>query len=533
MDYDAPTDSRNATSRSHLSIPHRSRADRKIAGVAGGLGRSLGIDPILIRVAFAVLALFGGSGVLLYCLGWLLMPADGDEVSAAAALAGKGRSSASPALTIALIIIALASAGSVFSWGIPFWPVLIAAAVVFVLLAHRRAERCPRHGGHDGRRDFRRDFGRAAIRADWSARADEFAERVSAWGNRIGEQASRWADEWTGRRPSTPGEGASRSASAAEYDDGSGHSDAGEAGRSDDPAAGAASGAGAARNPDAAAEPTEPAGPPSPDELLTMGLAGESPGGRRTPPAWDPLGAAPFAWDLPEPGPDPAAAAAYPSDGDRAGAGRMRGAGIGRLFLGVALLLGGLLAGGVFAGWWSLGWATIAGIALGVIGLGLIAASFRGRGGRRLIGPGIILAVLTLGFTVSGVTGTTGFGTTTWKPVDAAALQSSYQWNAGQATLDLSAIGDVPHDGTTVTAAVRAGQLTVLVPSGVSVEANCYARLGAVDCLGSTGSGVRTSRSGHAGGTDGASGGSTGSPAGGVLTLDVSANTGRVVVRHG
>jgi phage shock protein PspC (stress-responsive transcriptional regulator) len=50
--------------------------DRVVAGVSGGLGRHFGVDPVVFRVVFAVLALFGGLGVLLYGLGWLLMPAD-------------------------------------------------------------------------------------------------------------------------------------------------------------------------------------------------------------------------------------------------------------------------------------------------------------------------------------------------------------------------------------------------------------------------------------------------------------------------
>lgn len=47
-----------------------------LAGVAGGLGRHFGLDPVLFRVGFAVLALFGGSGLLLYVLLALLVPSD-------------------------------------------------------------------------------------------------------------------------------------------------------------------------------------------------------------------------------------------------------------------------------------------------------------------------------------------------------------------------------------------------------------------------------------------------------------------------
>jgi phage shock protein C len=42
--------------------------------VCGGVGRYLGVDSVLIRVAIVVLAIVGGGGVLLYILGWILIP---------------------------------------------------------------------------------------------------------------------------------------------------------------------------------------------------------------------------------------------------------------------------------------------------------------------------------------------------------------------------------------------------------------------------------------------------------------------------
>lgn len=63
----------------------RSRDDRVIAGVAGGLGRHLGIDPVVVRLGFVVLTLAGGSGVLAYLVAWLVIPeeAPGDATTAA------------------------------------------------------------------------------------------------------------------------------------------------------------------------------------------------------------------------------------------------------------------------------------------------------------------------------------------------------------------------------------------------------------------------------------------------------------------
>lgn len=54
--------------------PLRSRTDKVIAGVAGGLGRYLGVQPLILRIAFVVLAVTGGPGILLYILGWIFIP---------------------------------------------------------------------------------------------------------------------------------------------------------------------------------------------------------------------------------------------------------------------------------------------------------------------------------------------------------------------------------------------------------------------------------------------------------------------------
>ena len=54
---------------------YRLRNARWVAGVASGLGAYLEVDANLVRLAFFILGLFGGLGVILYIVGWLLMPA--------------------------------------------------------------------------------------------------------------------------------------------------------------------------------------------------------------------------------------------------------------------------------------------------------------------------------------------------------------------------------------------------------------------------------------------------------------------------
>jgi phage shock protein C len=53
---------------------YRSNTDRKFAGVAGGLGEYFVMDPLLVRLAFVVLALAGGGGFLIYIVMWIVTP---------------------------------------------------------------------------------------------------------------------------------------------------------------------------------------------------------------------------------------------------------------------------------------------------------------------------------------------------------------------------------------------------------------------------------------------------------------------------
>lgn len=53
---------------------HRSRSNKIIGGVCGGLGESLNIDPTIIRLVFAAALIFFGVGPLVYLVLWIIMP---------------------------------------------------------------------------------------------------------------------------------------------------------------------------------------------------------------------------------------------------------------------------------------------------------------------------------------------------------------------------------------------------------------------------------------------------------------------------
>jgi phage shock protein C len=53
---------------------YRSKTNRKLAGVCGGLAQYFNIDATLIRVLFVLLAVLGGSGLVLYLAMWIIVP---------------------------------------------------------------------------------------------------------------------------------------------------------------------------------------------------------------------------------------------------------------------------------------------------------------------------------------------------------------------------------------------------------------------------------------------------------------------------
>ena len=72
---------------------YRIRDGRLVAGVCAGLAAYFGIDPTLVRLAFVLVTLFGGLGVLFYLFAWIVIPEEGgDGTSIAENLVNKRRS---------------------------------------------------------------------------------------------------------------------------------------------------------------------------------------------------------------------------------------------------------------------------------------------------------------------------------------------------------------------------------------------------------------------------------------------------------
>jgi len=370
--------------------PHRRRDDRKIAGVAAAIGRRYGIDPILVRIALVVATVYGGIGILVYLLGWLLLPEEGDEVSAAEALIGHGRSSMSKPLTVVLAIALIPASSGIFTGSLSaLFALAVVSGAVYLLHRHRGGTPVPT--------------------AQYAAMATPVDTPAAA-----------------GRVQDTPPH---------------------QAGRVQD-----------------------------------------APPHQQTPPAWDPLGVAPFAWDLPEPspaGPPPAPPV------------KRRRSAVTPVTLALALMVGGVAAivamsSDVF------GPLEVAGLTLGVIGLGLVAGSFV-RGGRGLIAVAIPLALVTYALSVvpfDRFDPRYGVGDEMWVPKTVGELNEPFRHSVGHAVLDLRQL-DLTDSNQRIEVDVElgVGDLDVLLPPDVDVEASCNVGVGAIKCLGDEDQGPQASAS--------------------------------------
>lgn len=129
---------------------YRSRKDRIIAGVAGGLGEYFDIDPVIIRIIFVVAGLVGGSGILAYIICWIIIPQESlehaapgssakrptpkEELPASTIESSPRRASIPGILLIVLGVLFLAhNLLPRFQFG-DFWPVLLIVIGIAILL---------------------------------------------------------------------------------------------------------------------------------------------------------------------------------------------------------------------------------------------------------------------------------------------------------------------------------------------------------------------------------------------------------------
>ncbi|MET0190214.1 MAG: PspC domain-containing protein [Pseudonocardia sediminis] len=235
------------------------------------------------------------------------------------------------------------------------------------------------------------------------------------------------------------------------------------------------------------------------------------------PPSWDPLGAAPFAWDLPEPGPEPAPPVAPRSR-------------LTPITLGIALVAAGIVAVLALTAPGLFGVAAVPATALAVVGVGLVVGAFR-HVGRWLIPFALVLAAATwLAAAVPWADLDDGAGDVTAAPRTAAELAPEYRLGAGDITLDLRGLDLTATPGVPVTpvrtsAQLGLGTVTVLVPPGADLVARGDVGVGDISLDGRAVDGAPVSTTVNDPGPDG--------PGGRPIELDLHAEAGSVVVTRG
>ena len=344
-----------------------------LAGVAAGIARWLGIDPILVRVALVVLTIIGGSGILLYLAGWLFIPEDGRPDSAGERFFRNNNALAiTAAVVIAVVVVSPMLAWGMWDGGIGFGGVvllLLAIAGVFALT----------------RRDTpsEQDAGTPAV-----------ASSPIVTDGPLTQPTAESAPTSTQRAPTT-----------------------------------------------VIAHPTTPLPP--------------------VPPA--------------PPGPPSAPPESWQSEPPQSPTPPREKSVLGRLTLGLALLVSGSLVALDMADVIAVDAVTVVASGLTVVALGLLVGTFLGRS-RGLIAAGIVLALalIPLSAMPNGIDWNAGkgVGDRTYRVQSAEDLEAEYAMGAGELTLDLrNAELDGVHD---VDVSLGAGELIVMLPQNaipVTVDA--------------------------------------------------------------
>jgi phage shock protein PspC (stress-responsive transcriptional regulator) len=131
----------NTTAQPAVKRLERSRDDRMLAGVCGGLARYFDLNAAFYRVGFVVLTLLGGAGILIYLAAALVIPEEGKADSIAAEALRERREKPWQVIGLGLIGVAIAcllSRATLWPRGDAAWILVLLAGAV-ILWTQRRA----------------------------------------------------------------------------------------------------------------------------------------------------------------------------------------------------------------------------------------------------------------------------------------------------------------------------------------------------------------------------------------------------------
>ncbi|MDJ0400858.1 PspC domain-containing protein [Rhodococcus rhodochrous] len=474
--------------------PVRLPKEGHIAGVCSGIGVRYGVDPVLIRVVFVASALFGGGGLVLYLAAWLLFPRHGDQVSSLESLVGRGPSSDSTTKVVVILVALAIAAGAIGpvgagSGGSGFIGTLLLLGGWW-LLYQRRPEPpvlpAPEGTSFSTQGAFPQPPVTNSYCSPWGA-------HTGAWNMHAGPAAT-----------ATPSAEATPPAQATDATEAMDITDASVTGTPAQGTDAPAPGTGTTASTDTTERKTSPMPDLRKDTDVPLPGVDELTPHRSAPPAWDPLGVAPFAWDLPEPAPkhEPAVVT-------------NRRSRLTTTVLGLAVIAAAVT--GALGAAADLAWVTparVGAVALAVIGLGLLIGAFLHRGHGLLVVTGPLLGFVVLA-SIAGPVDTSNWGNRTWAPTSADQLEPEYSFQFGAMTLDLRGL-ELTEDRT-VQVDGRFGSVEVLLPENLDVRADCTVGPGEI-------------RGCPAPGIDG---GADGVDDGPVLNLNANMEFGSLEVRRG
>jgi phage shock protein PspC (stress-responsive transcriptional regulator) len=413
----------------------RPKQGRYLAGVCGALARATNTDPVLWRVLLAVLAVLSGVGVLLYLIGWLIIPAEGDTASPIESLLGKGRSGMAPLSVVVLGGAAVLSFAFIVQDGMR--AALLACAVIggAILLIKRT------NNGQDP--------AAPASTPPTMPAQDPFP---------------------TAQFPATPGFGAP-DAPASGF------------GAADAPASGfGAPGAPASGfgPPDAPASGSSaapaPAEPPVEPVTAPMPPFTPAPGAYRPPFAPHGPYARPGTATFPPPMPPSAQRPPKPPKKPKE---RSK---LGRLTFFALIVVIGVMAAIDTAGA-SIATSAYIAAALATVAAGLIVGAWLGRA-RGLIALGLLLCLALLAATGAERWGDE-VGNSVYRPTSVTQIADRYDFTAGNATLDLRGV-DFTGQQQAIVVTMKFGQVRIILPQKVDTTAVLQVDNGRAEIFGKT-----------------------------------------------
>ena len=525
-----------STARDGFRRLRRVPDDRVIAGVCTGLGRDLGIDPVLLRVTLVLLTIFGGVGLVLYLAAWALIPkAEQSELEPGGAFAGPadglstGTSRRSARwswsrLSVAALAV-LAGLITLSWWGSwQTFSLLMLAVIGLIALSHRQSG--PGRTGTTGTVSA----GPAVDGSPTSSVAGVGAAGASTGTDTSGHREASPAHPGWPRRAEPTGEDAVHTAPIStgwpggqvgpHADRGADASTAGDRSDQDPPEQSPTADQQPARD-RRAARPGHPSWrsfEPAPDTFWDqpdpLGLRDDPADQNRSRGVGDPT--TPFLVGTSQP-PANATVARQPRRPKRRG----------QLVLPLLTLFGVLLATGLVGATGEPPASVYIATSLGVIGLGVLAGTWLGRS-TTLIVSGILALVALLPTTLADLAQPhlvdAQEGSLHRVPASIEEIDPRYEIGAGKIHLDLTQVPFSDGDHAETALELGTGQVIVVLPPNVDVDGNIEVGAGELTLFGESKGGLAHSRSALDLGRDGKGGGK--------LELTIESGFGGVEVRR-